>query len=387
VVGSKKKDYGSLDARSQKNIPKGELMKKTLSLILSCLMITNLSGQYAIADSTQLAQDIKSLQAGIDSGTVKPTDAIDQFSQSLVNNKTSLADVEVFAKTQMTAAQFAAFQNHMATALNGIDPSTLTASETGDLVAHSLSDLHKEGLYWSGCASVWTGVAVIAAAVVVGVIAIGKSKSVTSIQSDYQKQISDTQAQNAQDIANTIGGYNNDIVFRENWKTSIPNAINGDNADMLNKQNDLQNLQSQYDSDLAEWNNPNTSSIRMDALFFQMPNLKQSIDGDRTAITDDINNISSLESELTTYLANPGQVAIDVANDGTSRDATVAQLQQQLPIDIQNLQNKEGQAVANAPSDQSLGKTLGIGAGIGAAIGTGLIVYGITEGVSCGGDE
>jgi len=360
-------------------------LRGTLPFALSYLLVFNSLGQYAVADSGHLSQDIKTLQASIDSGTVQPSDAVDVFSLSLVNNKTSLDEVEAYVKTQMTPVQFAAFQNHVSESLNGVDPSTLTAAETGDLVAHALSDLHKEGLYWSGCASVWTGAAVIAAAVIVGVIAIGKSKSVTAIQSDYEQQIADTKSQNAQDIANTTSDYNSQINFTNTWQSSIPDAVSSDRTGIANEQNDINDQQ--YKLGVAQQNfNDATTQVDKDYYTGQINDDLKRIRDDNDAINSDNNDIDHLLNTFALYSANPEQAVVDAQNLASSRDAAVLQLQQQLPMDIQNLQIKEGNDITNAPSNQALGKTLGIGAGIGAAIGAGLVIYGIAEGVSCGGN-
>jgi len=336
-------------------------LKRTLSFSLAYLMVFNsVSGQYALADSTQFAQGIKTLQGSIDSGTVKPSDAINQFSKSLTDSKTSMADVEAYAKTQMTATQFAAFQNHINESLNGVDPSTLTPAETGDLVGRTLSDLHKEGLYWSGCSDIWTGAAVVVAAIVVGVIAINKSKSISSIQNDYKNKIDDT-----------TNNYNSKINIANNWQTAIPSAVSATQVNLNDDQNSLAYDQANLSRDQFGYNNASTQAQA--TIYWNDINRDyNNIQADNSAINVDLDTINGLLSQYQTYTANPAQAAIDAQNLATQRNAAILQLQ-----------NQEGVDVTNAPSNQALGTKLGIGAGIGAAIGAGFLIYGITNSSDC----
>ena len=147
----------------------------------------------ATEHSAALLQDLKTLQASIDSGKVGSATAVDTFSQAIADHEISVDDVNAFVKTQMTSEQYKAFQDKINSSMRGIDPTTLTAQETGDIVGQALAGIHTEGLYWSGCATVWTGAAIIAAAVVTTVFAVVKSKSISSIQSSYQTKITGAQ--------------------------------------------------------------------------------------------------------------------------------------------------------------------------------------------------
>src|ERR1700751_4894824 len=126
---------------------------KGIAVCVLNLMVVNTiaaTGAFAADNTSVLLKDVKTLQTGIDSGALKTTDAVDQFSQAIVDQNISMDDVNAFVKTQMTDTQFRGFQSKMNSALRGIDPSTLTADETGQIVGQALADIHTEGLYWNG---------------------------------------------------------------------------------------------------------------------------------------------------------------------------------------------------------------------------------------------
>ena len=319
---------------------------KKVSFLVTGLMILNSVGvtrtALAADNTAALLGDVKTLESGIDSGKLKPTDAIDAFSQSIMNQNISINDVNAFVKTQMTDEQFQAFEQKMDSAMRGIDPATLNAQETGEIVGQALAEIHTEGLYWSGCVKVWTGAALIAAAVVTGIIAILKSKSQSSIRNDYQNKINDSN-----------NSYNNDISNANNWKTAYPNIIQSDQNNINNDENAISSLS--YDEANA------TTQAQADAY-------AADIRDDQADIANQQADINFYNSKLIQYATNPGQVAIDVQAYGQERDAAAL-----------DLQNQETAAIAAAPGNQALGEKLGIGAGIGAAIGAGMLVYGIEQ--------
>ncbi len=323
--------------------------QKFIAISIVSLLFLNAGSVFAADSAATLLSGIKTLQASIDSGTTKPASAIDEFAKTIVEQNISVNDVNAFVKTQMTPAQFAKFQDKMNSSLRGIDPATLSSSEMGEIVGQSLADIHTEGLYWSGCANVWTGAAIITAAIVAGSIAIVKSKSISAIQSDYNNRIS-----------NTISSDNQAIADTNNWKTAFPQRISDLNNQIRSDQSDISYLQSEL----------NTAEQQGDSA--QVTIYQNEISADYSEINSDENAISDYSSKMVEYAANPSQVAVDAAAIAAQRDSTVA-----------NLHVQENNAVAAAPSNQKLGQQLFIGAGIGAAIGTGLLIYGFKEG-ACG---
>jgi hypothetical protein len=406
----------------QKNIALGLI---NLILINSTLGIASV---YAATDnSALLLNDVKTLRATIDSGAAAPATAVDTFSAAITAQNLSLDDVNAFVKTQMTDEQFSAYQTSITTSLNGIDPSTLKPEEVGQIVGAAVSDVQTTGLYWNGCADVWTGAAIIAAAVVAGIFAIVKSKSVASIQSDYEakiaqqktdtaNQVTQTQQQYSDNITNTTNSYNKQISDTNNWQTAFPTDIQNENSTISSASNEIQganqtiaNLereisseqytvtedQEAYDSDTAgttQWLDDSSvlsgAESTLSGYQNQVSSENQTISNDNSDISAAQQAIANYEKLTATYTADPAQAAIDAANLTASRDSAVADLQAAEPVAIAtiqtsgatavtDLQNTENQDVANVPANQALAEKLAIGGGIGAAIGAGLLVYGI----------
>jgi hypothetical protein len=290
-----------------------------------------------------LLQDIKTLQTGIDSGKVTSQAAIDAFAQSIQAQDVSIDEVNAFVKTQVTPEQFATFQDKVSTSLRGIDPTTLTSEETGEIVGQALAQMHTEGLYWNGCVNVWTGAALIAAAVIVGVVAIVKGRSVAAVQKDYANKIS-----------NSNNSYNTSISNAQNWKTAYPQIISQDQAQIGQDQSDINfaNYELQF-GDLTS----------AQAQFYSEEITERNND-----IYANESSISYYSTEMGIYANNPGQVSVDVANWNQERDSAQS-----------TLENEEVAAVAAVPANQKLAVGLGIGAGVGAAIGAGLLSWGLVD--------
>lgn len=408
--------------------------QEKISVLLIGLLFFNTVTGVAGARADQpgsLLEDVKTLQTSIDSGKMTPAAAVDVFSTNIVQQNISVDQVSAFVKTQMTEAQYAAYQNQIHTAMNGIDPSTLQPSELGQIVGQALSNVQTTGLYWDGCASIWTGAAVIAAAVVAGIIAIVKSKSASSIQSSYNAKIAAQQAANAQqiqqtqnqyaaNIASTKSSYQQQISDTNNWKTAFPANINTQNGNINNAQNAIsndtnsiaytQNQMNQTQSDLTY--HENRYAEYGDAYDNEeINNDEATITTDQNAIAADNSDIASQNAEITSaqnavifyqgkialYTANPAQAAIDAQTLASQESTQVAQLQAALPQAIAALQASGNQSIAAlqtsensqlsaVPGNQTLAKSLEIGGGIGAAIGAGLLIYGIKNN-DCGGSD
>jgi hypothetical protein len=347
----------------------GDLMKNFKANIalglVNLIVVNSIAGSVAFATSTStvnnsallLLNDVKTLQAGIDSGTVKSQDAINTFASSLTSQNISIDDVNSFVQTQMTDEQFQTFQNSVNSSLRGIDESTLTPQETGEIVGQALTGVHTEGLYWSGCANVWTGAALITAAVVTGIFAIIKSKSTSSIQSDYQNK-----------IANSNSNFNTQISNDQNWQTAYPQIIQTDKNDVAQANTYINQDENELVNARVNYANANTTQ-QENEYQSQITSLEDNISVNQNDINADQNDISNAQNQIAIYTANPAQVQIDVTSLGAQRDQAQT-----------DLSTQETAAVAAAPANQALGVKLGIGAGIGAAVGAGLLIYGIKEG-------
>jgi len=329
--------------------------------------------------SALLLKDVKKLQSAIDSNKVKPAFAIDEFSKAIGEHGVTKDDVFAFAKTQMTRKQYDAFVARVQSALRGIDESTLTQQEFGEIVGQALAGIHAEGLYWSGCASLWTGAAIVAAAIVTGIIAIGKSKSSRSIQDYWDNKIRDTKSNYDSWIANTRNNYNSQINDTRNWQLAYPQRINDLQNRIRNYQDHIHDLENDIDDLRRKYDNATTQTDK--------DRYSQEIRDDKTKISDYEDDITSAQNSITNYTtkmavyaSNPVQAETDAHNLEVQRDNAIADLERQEPIDLSNLEAQKSQALADAPSNQAFGRKLGLGAGIGAAIGAGLLVAGINAG-------
>ena len=314
------------------------------------LMNTSLFSTRAMAadHTAELRAAVKTLQTGIDSGKTKPEDGVDVFSKTLLDKGISVEDVDGYVRARLNDTEYASFQNQINTSLRGIDPTSLRPEEMGEIVGRALSNVRAEGLYWSGCAQVWTGAAVIAAAVVTGIIAIIKSKSDTSIRKDWEKKIADQTTT-----------YNGQIDGTRNWQTSIPNSI-------ASYQNEIAYAQQQQQYYQQQYYNAQDQASQQQALN-ALRQLDQLINNDNAAI-------QTLIALFIKYTADPSSAEVDAVALQVARDAALA-----------DLASQESVALAKSPSNQAVGKKLGIGAGIGAAIGAGLLIHGIHDGAHCGG--
>jgi hypothetical protein len=415
----------------------GEIMKqvqKNIALALVNLVLINstlgIASVYAAtSNSGALFNDVKTLRASIDSGSTTPTAAVDTFSAAISSQNVSIDDVNAFVKTQMNDEQFAVYQGRINTALRGIDPSTLKASEVGQIVGQAVSDVQTTGLYWNGCTDVWAGSALIAAAIVAGVFAIVKSKSAASIQSDYQARIAkqqaataasvtQTQNQYSANITNTTDSYNKQISDTNSWQTAFPtdignekNSITSSSLDSQSAQGSINNLKNEisseqdtadqyqraYDTETnqtqknIDFSQLNSAEDTISSYQTKINSYNQQISSDNSDIASDQQAINNYQTKISIYTQDPGQAAIDAATLATTRDQAITDLQNAEPIAIQNiqtagtqavtdLQTTETQDVANVPSNQALATQLEIGGGIGAAIGAGLLIYGIKSG-------
>jgi hypothetical protein len=290
-----------------------------------------------------LQGEVKNFRTAIDLGRVSPQDAIDNFAKAIADKNVSVDDVNTFVKGRLSPREYQAFRQQMDAALAGIDVEKVTGEELGEIVGQALSKVGSEGLSWGSCASTWTGVGVIVAAVVVGIFAIIKSKSTSAIQKDYLEQ------------RNSESARFTDLIDRSaNWETRIP-------ADIIAQNNQLQQdyYQLEYYRQQAQF-----AQTQEEAQMYYryMQDYQQSIYYRTQAIIE-------LQSLWTRYLADPSLSAADVASYTAQMETRIAELLAQ-----------EAVAVAEAPANQRLGRNLGIGAGVGAAAGTYLLVRGIREG-------
>jgi hypothetical protein len=231
----------------------------------------------------------------------------------------------------------------MDASLRGIDPSTLKPEELGELVGTAITQVRGEGLSWSSCASTVTGAAVVVAALVVGVIAMVKSKSEAKVRAEYAKKRTEKT-----DL------YNNAAAATRNWQTTIPNDIQWYDNQIRQAYYDIQYYQDAY----YRTDDP----AQRDSYYRQIQSLQQRIQQYQY-------QINLLYTQWDRYAADPSLAEADAVAIEVERDQVLADLLVQ-----------EGDAVARVPRDRKQAVGLGIGAGLGAAVGGYLLVDGLRDG-------
>jgi hypothetical protein len=296
------------------------------------------------AGAQALQSEVRNLRAQIDRGAVSAEDAIDLFAKSLAEKEVSVADVDAYVKGRLSAREYRAFKADMDSALAGIDPEKVSASELGEVVGHALSRVGSEGLSWGSCATTWTGVGAIIATVVVGIIAIIKAKSDKSIKEDHERDRTYETAEGQRWIGRA-----------ENWETRLPSDI-ASSADSLADAAD----------DVAYYSSRLSNLDPEDDEYSRYENLLRDARSQVNRLQADIRRMNEM---LQRYRANP-----------EAAPAEALQLRAQLEATIARINAEELQALAEAPANRRLAGHLGIGAGIGAAAGTYLIIRGVRDG-------
>jgi hypothetical protein len=298
-----------------------------------------------------LQSEVKNLRAQIDVGQVDPRDAIDVFAKSIADKNVTVADVDAYVKSRVSAREYRAFRQQIEASLAGIDAEQVSASELGEVVGHALRQLGSEGLSWSSCATTWTGVGLAVAAVIVGIFALVKNKSDAKIKQEY-----------ASSRSGTTSTAESRIQLREHWKTAIPEKLKDERARLARASAEADVYEDLYEQERIYGDGSTESQQRLT----EYSNRRQSA---QYSASDAARTISQLESLFSRYTANPDLAFVDIA-----------EIRAQLEVDLTRLTAEEAAALARAPSERRLAGQLGIGAGIGAAAGTYLIVRGAQAG-------
>lgn len=311
-------------------------------LMNSVAFAANMPGD-SLSGAQALRTEVKRFRAQIDSGAVRVEDAIDAFAKSMTEKNVTYADVDQFVRSNTTEREYQAFRERMESALNGINPEQLKPEELAEIVGLALSQVRSEGLSWSSCTAQWTGVAVVVAAVVVGVFAIIKHKSESQFRKEWEKKIADERAP-----------YDTEINRALNWQTQI----------LKDKQTLTDSLNNTYEQ-YGYWYNQyyysqDPQSQRNAAQ--QLQSLYQTMIYYQTLL-------NNLDAQYARYQADPS-LALTEAN------ALIVERDQALA----DLAVRQDEAWAKLPHDNAIYRGIGIGAGLGAGVGAYLAYSGIRGG-------
>ena len=300
--------------------------------------------------SEVIKDEIKNFQVLIDSGAMEPHQAVDTFSKNLTDEAVSFSDLDAYVKERSTRDEYGKFQASFETAMAGVDARNITATEMSQVSAQLLTSQASVGLSWSGCAGIGVGVAILVAAVVVGIVAIVKSASVAQVTADYENQIS-----------NAKSSYYHGVIDIQNQPQTSVNEIAGNNGTIENNNGNIRSLENQI-------NNLDPNTANYDGIIQSWTNEENNLIASNNQLVQDNNNLNANMSNW---------------NDPNYKAAQLASYRVTATDYIASLQTDEVTAIQMVPADQVLAKSLGIGAGIGAAVGIYLLVDGLANNDGC----
>lgn len=296
------------------------------------------SSAAADAKFSLIAKSLKKARKAIDSGAEQPKVAMAKFAEELVINDISVDDMDHFVLRTQTPRDYAKFQDAVAGAMNGVgNRAALSGREFAEVMGVAVRGASNDGLAWSGCGMNYAGVALLLGAVVVGIIALTKTKGSEKIKSDYQAR---KQAREKQ--------YNDQRYDIENFQIVIPNQIVKINGQISAANQRIAYLQGQL-------------SV---------------LDPESADAIDAKNEIASKSKQVTAWNTQVLDLTLRMAflSNYENRYAELTQLAIEYDADLRNLEQNEGTDVNMVPRNKKLAKTLGIVAGASAVLGTVLVV-------------
>lgn len=361
--------------------------------------------------SSMLADEVKNLRISLDSGVGKPADALDRFTDALIAKGVTQADIDAFARTQMSVREYAAFRKQLDFSLHGIDPVTLTPKELGEIFTDALMSSHSQGLSWSSCATAWTGAAILAVSVVAGVIAIIKARSQTTIDHPAQQYPGDEETR-----ASYERQRDGKRSFWESWRqSSRTNADRGAN-DARNWQTAYPTLITQNQNEIASNNlkiadnQRQIDNLTRLALLSSEEERKQYLEQIKTLMDENetyrdrnltnTNYIATLNSRMDRFRRDPGAIDQVIAEIYQNRDNNIAYADRREIEDIAQLNQWEQDAIKRNQEmfrlthpgmdgwietipnerDRELARGLVTGAVLGGAAGAFMLFLGIDDG-------
>ncbi len=284
---------------------------------------------------------IKAATAKIDSGSVDANQATGEFADALVQAGVTINDVDNYVLTTADTATYTKFHANLESAMRGVESQDLTSKEFGQVLQSAIQSSKSEGLSWAGCGGFVAGVVLAVGAVVVGIVALAKTKGTTRIHKTYDDRRS-----------NTTTKYNSDVNYYTNRKANIPNEIASNQSSISYDQTQI----AYYTGIAIGTSDPATKNNALAQI--------QSYNND---ITSRNATIAQLNLELTHY------------NDPAYLTGILADLKVKYDADMTSLNTEEADKVKNVPANKKLAGTLGIVAGVSAAVGTVLIIGGQGE--------
>jgi hypothetical protein len=305
--------------------------------------------QGAPGNGDLIRSELRDYKIRVESGVMQPQESIEVMTQALVAKNIGLADIDAYVRTISTEKEYRNFRKTLNSSLRGINPETLTQEQMSEILASTLQSSEVEGLAWSGCAGIGIGAILVVSAVVVGIVALTKTKGETRIRRDFANR---KQSRTAR-YTDRVNEINNKPQF-------LQGEINR-NQGYINQNNQrISVLTGQVSGALQA--NPNCAAD---------PNCIEKVNAWNQ-------EIQKLMSDNQTYTNRIAALNLELAQ---WQNPTFVQGQLQLAKteydqDMQAIETDEANAIALVPANKALAGKLGIGAGIGAALGTYLIIDG-----------
>ncbi len=279
-----------------------------------------------------ITQAAKEFQKNIHSSNLTVNQAVEQFTNVLLESDVTTSDLERFVRMNSTTEEFLSFREALNNAERMMGEEEMTPEEFGSVAGAALSSIQTEGLAWSGCGGLTAGVIIIIGAVAVGIIALTKTAGEERIRARYDRK-----------RANREDQYLADVQWINNRANELEDQINDLNGKIDYAQNQIAYLTGQMVNE--------DSQEQRESIAAQIQQYNRNINTYQT-------EISKCDDERALY------------SDSAYRAQRIAEETRDFDYDIAQLFDAEEKQVDLIPANKQLAKTLGIVSGVMAAIGT-----------------
>jgi hypothetical protein len=316
----------------------GVVSALTLSIVsngVSFAMMTTAQAAQATQGTSNfsvIAKELKAANKAIATGTAAK-EATAKFAAALVDQGVGLEDVNTFVKTTQSVKQYDRYMNAVENAMAGVGSSVaLTGSEFASILGVAMQGATNDGLAWGSCGTKITGFVLLAGAVIVGIVALTKTKGADKIKRDYENRKQERQKE-----------YDSDKYSIENYSVVIPQQMTANN-NQIQKNNERISYLAGQNSAL----DPNSQQYKDNS-------------AEIASLTEKNGNLTNANQQLLVRM-------VFLSND-QNRNGELAALKAEFDTDMSILNQDEATAVAMVPTNKKNAKTLGIVAGATAVLG------------------
>jgi|GEM_PF-4304542 len=312
----------------------------SLSLILTGYTNQALAGN-RLENAAVIDKAYKTLKLRLLDNQIPQNEAIETFSNTLLSNSIGLKDILTYVRVHSTPEQYVSFENEIQSALKNTKLKNASPDEINLALTQAFATVQPQGLAVTGCFGLGAGIVLAVGALVVGIVALTKTKGEARIRSQYLNRMN-----------NLTQIYTRDRYNIENRAAQIDVEITGLNGSI---QSNTQRISFLTGAISAE---TDADRIRSYAAEIQILTRRNS------EITSEIN---LLTIERTQYL-----------NESFLADK-LSQLERQYNLTYSQLEVERENRIALVPTEKALAGKLGITAGVTAALGAVLIVDGYRD--------